>query len=195
MTLYLQKRSRRSAVPWCIAAAVLLLLGLAAYLERNRVRDWVVDDTKFSREITFFAGRHGIDPRLVRAVIFQESRFDPDCKGSKGEVGLMQILPKGAAADYVIRHKLPPYSRRALANPKLNLEIGCWYLRCALDRWEGHPDQLPLALSQYNAGESRAAKWAAAKRTPAQYPIRSTRIYVSRIMKRYEKYMKESLKQ
>lgn len=194
MTLTLQKRPRRSAVPWCIAAGVLLCLGIGLYCERNRVRDWVVDDTKFSEEIRFFAGRHGIDPLLVRAVVFQESRFDEECRGSKGEVGLMQILPRGAAADYVLHHKISPYSLRALKKPKLNLEIGCWYLSKALARWEGHPDQLPLALSQYNAGESRAAKWAADKRSPGQYPIRSTRIYVKRIMKRYENYVKEERK-
>ena len=191
MTLYLQKRSRRSAVPWCIAAAVLLLLGLAAYLERNRVRDWVVDDTKFSREITFFAGRHGIDPRLVRAVIFQESRFDPDCKGSKGEVGLMQILPKGAAADYVMRHKLPPYSRRALANPKLNLEIGCWYLARAMKRYKDYRNGTALALAQYNAGARRSDKWKPPVKTGEVIPrinIKSTRKYVSSIIRRYRRY-------
>ena len=184
----MQKRSRRSALPWCIAAGILLFLSILLYCERNSVRDWAVDDTKFSEEIRFFAGKHSIDPRLVRAVIFQESRFDPDCRGSKGEIGLMQLLPSGAVADYVKYHKIRGYSKKALTNPKLNLEIGCWYLSRALARWEGHPDQLPLALSQYNAGESRAAKWAASKRSPGEYPIRSTRIYVSRIMKRYSRY-------
>ena len=158
------------------------------YSCRTQVRDWVVDDTLYSTEIRRYAEKYELDPQLVRALIFQESRFDPDCRGSKGEIGLMQLLPSGAVADYVKYHKIRGYSKKALTNPKLNLEIGCWYLSRALARWEGHPDQLPLALSQYNAGESRAAKWAAGKRSPGEYPIRSTRIYVSRIMKRYSKY-------
>ena len=181
-------------MPWCIAGAVVLFLGVLLYLERNRVRDWTVDDTRFGKEIMFFAGKHGIDPRLVRAVVFQESRFDPQCKGSKGEVGLMQLLPAGSVADYVKHYKTGGYSRRALTDPRLNLEIGCWYLSKALARWEGHPDQLPLALSQYNAGERRAARWAEEKLSPERYPIKSTRIYVSRIMKRYDRYCKEENK-
>ena len=192
MALTLQKRKRIPALPWCIAGCAALLIFL--YCCRSEVRDWTVDDTRYREEIRHYAEKHGLDPQLVRAVVFQESRFNPKCRGSKGEVGLMQVLPKGAVADYTAFHKVKGYSRRSLENPKLNLEIGCWYLGRAFRRWQGYPDQIALALSQYNAGERRAAKWAADKRSPEEYPIKSTRFYVKKILKRYRQYLKEQQK-
>ena len=194
MTLTLQKRPRRSAVPWCIAAGVLLCLGIGLYCERNRVRDWVVDDTKFSEEIRFFAGRHGIDPLLVRAVVFQESRFAYDAIGRRGEVGLMQVLPQGAAADWARVHKKPLPSHADLMRVEVNLEIGVWYLARALKRWKGYKDCVRLALVQYNAGAARAARWKPANlKAPAMPGIKiaSTRAYVKKIMERYRKYSGE----
>jgi soluble lytic murein transglycosylase len=186
----MQKRTRRTALPWCIAGGVLLFFAIL-YSCRTEVRDWIVDDTLYSTEIRRYAEKYELDPQLVRALIFQESRFNPECRGSKGEVGLMQLLPEGAVADYTAIHKIRGYSRRALRHPELNLEIGCWYLSRAVRRWKGHPDQLALALSQYNAGERRVAKWAENKLKPEEYPIKSTRIYVRKILTRYHQYLKE----
>ena len=83
-----------------LAALVVMGLVLFAYCRRDDMRDWMVDDTKFAREIRLAAKRYGLEPALVRAVVFQESRFDPFIRGGKGEVGLMQVLPEGAVADW-----------------------------------------------------------------------------------------------
>ncbi len=158
------------------------------------VSDWFVDDTKYRTEIAAASRRHGLDPDLVRALIFRESRFDPRARGSRGEVGLMQVLPGGAVADWARVNKRPRPSVRELCGVETNLEIGCWYLARALRRWNGYKNGIALALAQYNAGESRAKAWAPEKRDGEVVPrirIASTKKYVETILKRYRKYLDE----
>lgn len=153
--------------------------------------EWFVDDTRYREEIAVAAGRHGIDPDLVRALIFQESRFDPSARGSRGEIGLMQILPSGAAAEWARVLKRPRPSERDIAGVELNLEIGCWYLARALRRWKDDEHALELALAQYNAGGTRARKWASGDRKGGVVrgmTVKSTRKYVTNIMNRYRMY-------
>lgn len=152
---------------------------------------WFVDDTKYRSEIVAAAGRHGLDPELVRAVIFRESRFDPRARGRSGEIGLMQVLPSGAAAEWARVLKRPRPSERDLFDVKVNLEVGCWYLARALRRWRSYDRGVELALAQYNAGESRAQKWAPPEKNGdvlSRVNIASTRKYITKIMKRYRKY-------
>ena len=171
----------------CMAIPVGLIL-LAAELQRRGV--WV-DDTKYSVEIRKAAMRHGVDPQLVRAVICQESRFRPDAVGDRGEVGLMQVLPSGAVADWARFHRRKAPSHAALMDVELNLEIGVWYLARALARWSAYRERIPLALIQYNAGEARAERWK--PETPdgdvvSRIKISSTKVYVEKTVARYHRY-------
>ena len=140
------------------------------------------------------ADKYRLDPQLVRAVIFQESRFRPDTIGTAGEVGLMQVLPKGAVTDWARRHGVAVPSVRELMRPELNLEIGCYYLSRAMKRWQDYRCRTELALCQYNAGESRANRW-----KPSQpdgdmienITIAGTKTYVKNIMRRYQQYRRD----
>lgn len=139
------------------------------------------------------ARRHGIDGRLLRAVIWQESRFDRDSRGRKGEVGLMQIMPGdgGAVKDWTGHHQVDLRCDGLLFNPVLNVEIGAWYLARALRRWSEYDGRVELALCEYNAGPSRARLW-----KPVTYDgkvfdrigYRSTQGYVRSIMDKYAEY-------
>ena len=182
-------------------AVLTVLVGAAAvvwYFDAlPAVGDWFVDDTKYRDEIVAASRRHGLDPDLVRALIFRESRFNPRARGSRGEVGLMQVLPGGAAADWARVKKRPRPSVRELYGVETNLEIGCWYLARALRRWSGYKYCTALALAQYNAGESRAKAWAPEKPDGEVVPrirIASTGKYVETILKRYRKYLDERSK-
>ena len=182
-------------------AVLAVIVGAAAvvwYFDAlPAVGGWFVDDTKYRDEIVAAARRHGLDPDLVRALVFRESRFDPRARGSRGEVGLMQVLPGGAAADWARFKKRPRPSVRELYNVETNLEIGCWYLARAMRRWSGYRANTALALAQYNAGESRAKAWAPEKRDGEAVPrirIASTKKYVETILKRYRKYLRERSK-
>ena len=154
----------------------------------------LVDDSKYWEKIQKISLRRGLDPQLVRAVIFQESRFMKDAVGKKGEVGLMQVHLKGAVADWAKAHGKKVPSHAALCDVDLNLEIGTWYLALALKRWKMYRDQIPLALAQYNAGATRAARWKPERLDGDVIPrikIAATRAYVENIMARYRKYSGE----
>lgn len=176
-----------------IPAWLGMLAAIAYYL--YEYRNFTVDDTRFAAEIREAAAKHGLDSRLVRAVVYQESRFRPGAVGKAGEIGLMQIMPNRAAADWSKAHNVPCPEAGVLFSPRINLEIGCWYLSDGLRRFRKYEHATELALARYNAGLSRANAW-----KPADYKgevtdritIKSTRKYVKNIMSRYQKYCREA---
>ena len=171
---------------------MLFVLALLWWHYESDPRDWLVPDDRFSAEITAAASRYDLDPQLVRAVVFQESRFDPYARGGKGEVGLMQVLPRGAVADWAEYHKKERPGISELMSPELNLEIGCWYLSRAKKRWQKYRCSDELALCQYNAGERRAKNWCPQNpdgEVISRITISSTRNYVREIMRRYRRYL------
>ena len=95
-----------------------------------------------------------LDPELVNAVIWVESRFRPEAKSSAGARGLMQLMPSTAA--YLAREL--GVQRPRAHDPKFNVHAGAYYLRRLLDRFEG--DEV-LAIAAYNAGPGNVKKWKA----------------------------------
>ena len=138
-----------------------------------------------------------IDPLLVKAVVWQESRFDPRKYGMVRERGLMQVSEK-AADEWARENKIDNFRGEELFDPKTNLEAGSWYLHRALQHWEQQPDPLPFALAEYNAGASRAQRWAggddtAGVTTPEflrKIDFPGTRKYVDSIIERYRFYQR-----
>src|ERR1043166_1373280 len=100
-----------------------------------------------------------LDPMLVKAVAWRESRFDPQKFGSAGERGLMQVSER-AANEWARENKIENFHVEDLFDPATNLKAGVWYLRRAFERWASQPDPVPFALAEYNAGASRAQRWA-----------------------------------
>jgi len=178
----------------------LLLLAIAAagLWFRDNLRNYTVDDTRYTAEITAAAERYELSPQLVRAVVFQESRFDPEARGKAGEVGLMQVLPAGAGTEWARMNDRPVPTVRELENPAYNLNVGCWYLEQGIRRYAGYRADTELALARYNAGQSRADKWRPEERGGDMIgliSIPSTQRYVTQIMRRYHRYMEENPKQ
>ena len=186
------RRTKIRPVLWAGGLLATVLIGVLLWILCDPVRDLWVDDTRYAAEIREAAMRHGLPPDLVRALIFRESRFDPNARGKAGEVGLMQILPTGSAAEWARVHRKPAPSARELADVRTNLEIGCFYLARGMRRWRVYKGRTALALCQYNAGESRAAKWCPDDPDDAdilpRITIRSTREYVRAVLTRYWRY-------
>lgn len=109
------------------------------------------------------AGRQGVDPRLVRAVIQVESAFQASARSPKGAVGLMQLMPDTARM----------YSVANPTAPGPNVEAGIKHLKMLLDRYF----DVPLALAAYNAGE------AAVERFRGIPPYPETQNYVRQVMR------------
>src|SRR3954451_11665616 len=105
------------------------------------------------------AAEHQLDPMLVKAVVWRESRFDAQKFGTAGERGLMQVSEK-AAGEWAREKKVENFRVEELFDPKTNLEAGTWYLERAVQHWEQQPDAVPFALAEYNAGASRVQRWA-----------------------------------
>jgi len=123
--------------------------------------DVLVAQTSYDPIIESASGRHGVDARIVKAVIQVESGFQPRARSPKGAMGLMQLMP-GTAREYQSRN---PY------DPTSNIDAGTKYLSKLLQEFE-----LPLALAAYNAGE------AAVRRFGGIPPYAETQAYVAKIL-------------
>ncbi len=148
-------------------------------------------ERSYDRIILEKAAKYSVDSRLIKAVIWQESRFQPDAVGRHGEVGLMQIMPNQAAVDWARVNRVKVPSRGMLFKPELNIEIGTWYLSRGIWKYRQYKNAFELALCRYNAGQSRSDKWAPTQKSGdvvKRITIPSTREYVTRIMKRYKYY-------
>jgi len=141
------------------------------------------------------ANAYRVDPMLVKAVAWRESRFDWKKHGSHGERGLMQVSEK-AADEWARENKIDNFRADQLFDPKTNLQAGTWYLRRALEHWKHQTDPLPFALAEYNAGASRAQRWTGGNEV-ADVPVKKflqnidfprTRKYIDSIIERYEFY-------
>ncbi len=113
--------------------------------------------------VTRTAAKHGVDARVVSALIQVESAYHSRAVSPKGARGLMQLMPATGRQ----------YGALDLLDPKVNLEAGIQHLKKLLTRY----DQLPLALAAYNAGE------AAVDRFGGIPPFRETQDYVTRILR------------
>jgi hypothetical protein len=113
-----------------------------------------------------YAVRYGVDPSLVRAVMRNESGFNPNAVSPKGAQGLMQLMPGTAAGMGVT----DPF------DPEQNIAGGVGYLRHCLDCF-GH--NVPLAVAAYNAGPGRVAR---SQGVPA---IPETQAFVKNVMGAY----------
>jgi len=129
------------------------------------------------------AAKKHINPALIAAVIYAESKFDPR-PSTAGAEGLMQILPDTAR---FIAHLSggTRFVASDLATPSINVAYGSYYLRYLLDHYDG--DEM-LALAAYNAGLANVDSWvahagAAGRRlTMDAIPFTETRAYVRRVL-------------
>lgn len=128
---------------------------------------------RYSEYVRVHAHEHGLDPALLAAVIYQESKFNSDAQSSSGAIGLMQLTPS-TAHGIAIRTGGNAFRTSDLYNPEINIRYGAWYLHDLFAKY--HSERLVLAA--YNAGQGNVDRWRA-KGEPIQFS--ETRAYVSRV--------------
>lgn len=122
----------------------------------------------FAAQIDMAAHQASVDPALVHALIYVESRYNPVARSPKGAIGLMQLMPETARRYGLIK---------AVHVPEANLRAGTHYLRDLLTFFDNRID---LALAAYNAGENAVVRYG--MRIP---PYRETRNYVPAVLARF----------
>lgn len=145
---------------------------------------------KFAVEIRDASKRYGVDPKLIRSLVWQESRFDPTARGAAGEIGLMQIM-EIPAEDWAVAEDIETWSHEMCVDPATNLLAGTWYLSKMIKRYPNTDDPLAYALADYNAGRTHVLRWAkgSAETNSLDFieaiTFPTTKKYVRTILKKY----------
>lgn len=126
-------------------------------------------NTDIDSLIEQYSAKNGLDSAFVKAVIKQESGFQPKVTSHCGAMGLMQLMPATASSLGV----------KDAYDPEQNIAGGTKYLKGLLDRFGGDKS---LALAAYNAGPNAVAKYNGIP------PYKETQNYVKNIMSMYQKY-------
>jgi soluble lytic murein transglycosylase len=119
------------------------------------------------------ARNYDLQPALLAAVIYQESKFRADARSSSGAIGLMQLLPD-TARGIALRTGGTRFQVDDLYNPDINVRYGCWYLRHLLQKYGDEE----TALAAYNAGQRNVDNWL---RDGGGIRFGETRHYVKRV--------------
>ena len=118
--------------------------------------------------IETFSDKYGVDSDFIKAIIKQESGFNPKATSKKGAMGLMQLMPKTAKSLGVTN----------AYNPWENIEGGVKHINRLLKKYDNNYE---LALAAYNAGEG------AVKRYGGIPPYKETQNYVNSIISSFNK--------
>jgi soluble lytic murein transglycosylase len=178
------------------ALLALLLVVVACEVGYLYWREHQPKESPYDPIIVEVAHDNGIDPFLVRALIWRESRFNYMTLGTKDERGLMQVRPD-VGEDWAKATKKKNFTPDDLFSPRVNIEVGTWYLSRAIRRWDQTDDPMTFALAEYNAGRGNALKWIdpsdpynhIAFLDRITFP--STRNYVETILAKREEYHTE----
>lgn len=173
---------------WLVALFLALTLDLALYdLWRWRRTH------RHDSAIALAARRYGLPPAFVKAVVWRESRFDENAIGSKGELGLMQLM-ESAASEWADSVHDTTFVHQNVFDPGTNTLAGSYYLSHLLRRYTRTDNPWVYTLADYNAGRGNVLRWmkgAAATNSDAflrEMTFPGTRSYVLDILARSRRY-------
>jgi len=146
-----------------LLAVPAISFGVAPAADSGRTALNTVDLRQLVQNIS---REHGVDPKLVDALVRVESSYDPNAVSRRGAMGLMQLMPETAKRLDVE----DPF------DPEENIRGGVKEFSRLVDRYSGN---LQFALAAYNAGEGAVARY---RGVP---PYEETRAYVARILTLY----------
>ncbi|MET0558239.1 MAG: lytic transglycosylase domain-containing protein [Solirubrobacterales bacterium] len=184
----MKRRARRRRRRWLALGATAAVAGVAAgLLIASGVFDRALQELTLPlrhEDIIRQQGEEkGVEPALIAAVIYSESRFR-DQTSTAGARGLMQITP--AAANEIERLSGgTTFNLADLSDPEINIRYGTFLLRELLDRYDG--DEV-AALAAYNAGPANVDRWGGTSLELDQIPFGETRGYVAEVLDKQGEY-------
>ncbi len=158
---------------------------LLSWTKRSLKKKWQKSAHSIAKIILSESEKYDFDPIFILAIIKSESGFDPDARGSSGEIGLMQLVPKTAKWIASLYH-LSWKGIKTLKDPVNNIRIGIAYLAHLRSEFSG---QSQLYLAAYNMGSSNVQKALERKDVPQIYANQVVRNYL-----RYYTLLKNELK-
>jgi soluble lytic murein transglycosylase len=179
-------RSRRRR--WlAIGAAAALGAGAAVGISR-------IDFEDLAREVTLplrhddiirqQAAEKDLDPALIAATIYAESKFRERERSEAGARGLMQVTP-ATALEIATKSEGTQFVVDDLFNPDINIRYGSFHLRELLDRYGGNE---VAALAAYNAGPSHVDEWGGSGLELEGIEFPETRAYVEEVLDKRQEY-------
>jgi peptidoglycan lytic transglycosylase len=161
-----------------LALVVAVAVGVGAVLTSKP--DWYLRaryPLKYESIIQGHARNYRLEPALIAAVIYRESKFDPRAGSTAGAIGLMQLTPS-TARGIALRTGGTGFEVSDLYDPEINVRYGSWYLRHLLDAYHG---DVRKALAAYNGGRGNVERGVI-------YP--ETKEYVDRVLAARSAYRK-----
>lgn len=154
---------------------VLGLAGIAAWVLKTEP-DWYLRaryPLEYREIVRGHAHNYGLDPDLLAAVVYVESRFDPNAHSDAGAIGLMQLLP-ATAEGIATRTGGTKFVVADLRDPEINVRYGAWYLSHLRARY----GDMETALAAYHAGQGNVDRW---RREGLGIVFPETRAYVAEV--------------
>ena len=170
---------RRAVVP---VALVATLVGMLAYTHATKPAPYarLLYPLRYEEIVRGHARNYDLEPALLAAVIYQESRFRPHARSPSGAIGLMQLLPE-TAKGIALRTGGSRFEVRDLYDAEINVRYGSWYLRHLMNRYGDER----TALAAYNAGQTNVDRW---RRDGGEIEFAETREYVDRVLELRDAY-------
>ena len=158
------------------------LLGAFALLQTSQPGWWerLWYPLRYEQIVRGHSRNYDLDPALLAAVIYQESKFEADARSDSGAIGLMQLLPD-TAKGIALHTGGTRFRVSDLYDPEINVRYGAWYLRHLIEKYENEQ----TALAAYNAGQDNVDRW---RRDGRGIQFAETRAYVERVAELKEIY-------
>ena len=176
-------RARKLVIGGVVVAAVALAVGILVDVE-EAIRE-VTLPLRHDDIIRQQAEEKNLDPALIAAVIYVESRFREGEESHAGARGLMQVTP--ATAQAIARQSGGTAFEVSdlVEDPDVNIRYGTYHLRDLLDAYDGN---LVAALAAYNAGGGNVDAWGGASLVVEDIEFPETRAYVEEVLDKREQY-------
>ena len=180
---------RYSKYRWLKWLLIIAIIDITAYIwwaenKKERRYDKIIRNASIEFNVEF---------ALIKAVIWQESRFNEKAMGEAGEIGLMQLMEL-AAFEWADKKAIENFEHSHVFDPNTNILAGTYYLKTRLARYTHTDNPLPFALADYNAGRAKVLRWAkdSARTNSADFlkniDFPGTRKYINQVSNQREKY-------